>query len=180
MWSMHLQFIDDPGLRGHELWDETWKDGPASAVLICPQTGQVLNPEKNWHQVLNPEIVEPSSIRGRFWKVFRDLNLSGLMEAFDSCQCNSHWNNMKVSCMPTKLMNLIKVLCPGSLWTVKVNGNLHKWVNQNCLSNTDSFIQNPFVRHRLYYKIKRTKKKKKRLKLYEAGMADQKSTVPEY
>lgn len=110
---------------------------------------------KNWQQVLNPEILEPSSIRGRFRKVFRDLNLSGLMEAFDSCQCNSLWNILKVYCMPTKIMNLIKVLCQGSAWTVKVNGNLQKWVNQTCLSNTDSFIQNPFVRHWLHYKKKK-------------------------
>lgn len=36
MWSTHLQFIDDPGFHGHELWDETWKDSPTSAVSICP------------------------------------------------------------------------------------------------------------------------------------------------
>ena len=110
---------------------------------------------KNWQQVLNPEIVEPSSIRGRFWKVFRDLNLSGLMVPFDSCQCNSLSNILKVYCMPTKIMNLIKVLCQSSAWTVKVNGNMHKWVNQIFLPNTDSFIQNPFVRHWLYYKKKK-------------------------
>lgn len=83
--------------------------------------------------------MEHSSITGRFQTVCRALNLSGLIEAFDRCQCNSLWNILKVYCMPTKIMNLIKVLCQGSAWTVKVNGNLHKWANETLLSTTHSW-----------------------------------------